>query len=399
VRVLVTTDSRFVKDPAGNIYSEVNPYIDYRFWARYLDVFSAVFVSGRVRQIDYVPDIPRANGENIEFISLPVWNSTWEILIRQVAIKKILRGALKDCAICLRAPTVVSVFAYDLLKHTSQPYGVEIVGDPRDALSGKSWSNLPWFAARWKSYFDLKHICRDAAATAYVTEETLQRRYPPRPNTYTTHFSSIILEDDAFATEHRTAFRAPFRLVHVGTMPSALYKGQDVLLRAFKIVREQFPQDVTLTLIGDGEKRVELGRLTSRLQLDRSVRFTGLLTEQEAVRSELSKADLFVFPSRQEGLPKALVEAMALGLPAIGTKVGGIPELISKECLIPPDDHVALANKIITLIQDESRMAHLSAQNMQRALDYHIEKIRMHRNEYYREVLEVSKKWQQNRLK
>ena len=68
----------------------------------------------------------------------------------------------------------------------------------------------------------------------------------------------------------------------------------------------------------------------------------------------LEDADLFVMPSRTEGLPRALLEAMAKGLPCVASRVGGIPELLSEEALVAPDDPAALAAAI-------ARFAHTPA--------------------------------------
>lgn len=73
-----------------------------------------------------------------------------------------------------------------------------------------------------------------------------------------------------------------------------------------------------------------------RLGVADRVTFVGTVPAGAAVRAHLDAADLVVVPSRTEGLPRALIEAMARGLPAVGTTVGGIPELLADVDLVPP---------------------------------------------------------------
>jgi glycosyltransferase involved in cell wall biosynthesis len=98
--------------------------------------------------------------------------------------------------------------------------------------------------------------------------------------------------------------------------------------------------------------------------------FRGHLTTPEAVRAELDQAHLFVLPSRQEGLPRAMIEAMARALPCLGSSVGGVPELLPAEDLVPPDDALALANKICEVLADPDRMARMSARNLEKSREY-----------------------------
>ena len=115
--------------------------------------------------------------------------------------------------------------------------------------------------------------------------------------------------------------------------------------------------------------------------------------------AQLDLADLFVLPSYQEGLPRAMVEAMARSLPCIGSTVGGIPELLQPEDMVPPGDAVALANKIREVVTDRDRMARMSARNLEKAKDYRNEVLQERRNEFYRYVREQTEAWLREKQK
>ena len=109
--------------------------------------------------------------------------------------------------------------------------------------------------------------------------------------------------------------------------------------------------------------------------------------------AQLERADLFVLPSHQEGLPRAMVEAMARALPCIGSTVGGIPELLPPEDMVPPGNVTALATKIRQVITDPDRMAQMSARNLQIATEYRDEILQKQRIEFYRYVREITETW------
>jgi len=129
-------------------------------------------------------------------------------------------------------------------------------------------------------------------------------------------------------------------------------KGLDVLIRAFAPIARD--RQAHLLLVGEGEQRKDLERLVGELGLQQSVRFLGPRTD---VPSLLRIADVFAFPSRTEGLPNALLEAMAAGCPIVTTDVPGCRDLITNEetgILVPLGDTSALTEAIDRLLRERA---------------------------------------------
>jgi len=139
----------------------------------------------------------------------------------------------------------------------------------------------------------------------------------------------------------------------------AVAAGRLVPIKAYEVLLEAIallpPDDRPLVLLaGDGPERPKLERVVEKRQLNAWVRFLGF---QSDMRIVLWAADVFVHPSRSEGLGVVLLEAMAARLPVIATGVGGIPEVVREGetgLLVPPDNPESLAKAIQRLKQDEA---------------------------------------------
>jgi glycosyltransferase involved in cell wall biosynthesis len=145
------------------------------------------------------------------------------------------------------------------------------------------------------------------------------------------------------------------------------------LLRAAVAVRAAVP-DVRFLLIGQGPLEPETRRLAAELGLDGTVIFAGFRSDAQRLAATV---DVFTLSSTYEGLPIALIEAMALGRPCVATSVGGIPEVIgdgAQGVLVPPRDPDALAGGLVRLLADPGLRATMGAAARERALDFDIRK-------------------------
>lgn len=155
--------------------------------------------------------------------------------------------------------------------------------------------------------------------------------------------------DPRFARQPRDS--KPLRLLFLGQLGER--KGTPVLLRALAMPSLR-SGDWSLVLAGDGEVE-EMRKLAVELGISERCTFTGWVDRMDAERL-LSNSDIFVLPSRAEGLPVAILEAMSYGLAIVTTPVGAIAEAITDRetgLLIPPEDDTALANALVELLEQQ----------------------------------------------
>lgn len=173
-------------------------------------------------------------------------------------------------------------------------------------------------------------------------------------------------------------------LVYVGRLERL--KGLDVLLRAVAEVREAMP--VRALLIGEGSQRGYLQALAKHLGIAESVTFAGA---QANPFRFMSRSAALVLPSRSEGMPNVLLEAMACGCAVIASDIrGGITrELLQQgRCgvLVPPGDPAALAGAIAQLLQDASRRESLRTRGLERVTEFDLPRVMSRTQEVLREI-------------
>ncbi|SCG78673.1 glycosyltransferase [Micromonospora humi] len=384
MRVVVTAEARYSRTPDGSVWTVDGPA--YGFWTRYLSAFDEVRLVARVQDVDGAgAGASRVDGPQVEVWQVPYYVGLREYLtVRRAAVRSMVDAAGPSDAVILRVPSLIGTLLARQREQRALPYALEVVGDPA-AVFAPGVVRHPlrpllrhWYTSR------MQHQCRQASAVSYVTERALQDRYPTRPGTPVSAYSSIYLPSEAYVSHARPARPPASRpaLVSVGAL-SRPYKGIDVLLHAVALLARD-GTEVEVTHLGDGPLRPRLQHLAQRLGVSDHVHFPGASPSGLPVRRQLDAADLFVLPSRTEGLPRALIEAMARALPAVASRVGGIPELLEPEDLVPPDDPAALAGRIRSMLNDPTGMAAASARNLTRARDFATDILTPRRDEFYR---------------
>jgi glycosyltransferase involved in cell wall biosynthesis len=398
VRLLITFEGHVSRGSTGEIYAD-GP-ARYASWSNYLEVFDEVLILARAGTNQITSgEAARADGPSVSFCALPDYHGPWEYLQNLPELRRRVREAVARCdAFILRVPGLVGRLAWQELRRLGKAYALEVVGDPWDALGSGTWPNIfrPMFrrvAAR-----NLKEICAGAMAVHYVTHDVLQRRYPPAKDAYAVGFSDALM-DFAFVTpeiiEKRYCrieelagtggdSRGAIRIGFIGSL-ARMYKGPDVLLRAAALCRSR-GLNFEVTMVGAGRHTPEVQALARRLGMEGQTRLAGQLPSGQPIFDFLDSVDLFVMPSRAEGLPRALLEAMARGCPCIGSNVGGIPELLAEADLVPPNDPAVLAEKILEVAGDPERLKSMAQRNLEKARQFSPELLKEVRRDFFRYV-------------
>lgn len=384
MKVIITLEQRFIRTPDGRIWTQGQ--FPYSFYLQYLEVFKEVSVIARVLNVKNLPSgMLQANGENVSFIPLPCYIGPLRFLFNFWKIRRIIKKSVnKEDAFILRISSNIASQLESILRKQGQPYGVEFVGDPDSGFSPGTMKHLLRPLFRWIFIRQANRQCENAVATSYVTQEYLQRKYPC-PN-FSIGVSDVHLTKEDFILEPRIymPFFSSLKIVNVGSFEQ-LYKGQDLLIEALNICIKK-GLDITLYLVGDGKNRKLMERKVQDLHLNDRVIFLGQLPDAKDVQEVLDKCDLFVLPSRAEGLPRSIIEAMARGLPCIGTNIGGIPELISSEFLVPTNDARALALKIEEILYSPFKTSKASEENLEKAKEYTMEVLSDKRRQFYQYI-------------
>ncbi len=143
-----------------------------------------------------------------------------------------------------------------------------------------------------------------------------------------------------------------YDILFVGRLTKA--KGVDILLKAIAILKDRFNKKVKVAIVGSGPLRADLINLSKRLKLDKEIDFLGI---RKDIENLMKTSSIFILPSRWEGLPMVILEAMSYKMPIIATDVGGISEVIEDKkegILVHPENKEVLAVNIKILLEDKN---------------------------------------------
>jgi glycosyltransferase involved in cell wall biosynthesis len=332
----------------------------------------------------------RIDGEGVRVAPIPEPHSFWDIvLLLPTIVRKIVHYSRQCDRYMVRLPGPTGTIVGLVLNFIGKPYGVEFVGHASESfIQSRSHLLLRRFYG-FAGHIVTRFLVRRAYCVGYRSEY-LRRLYPNRLRSREWVFSGAQLDEQAIGKPRaaESFISTPFKIIFIGRLQAE--KGLMVLLHAFKLLCEKTDRETELIFVGDGNERGRIEEEATRLGVRGKVRLTGRIPRGPQLFSLFDESHLFVLPSLTEGMPRSLIEAMARGLPSLGSAVGGIPELLQQEYLFEPGNPKAIAEKILPLVANPDKLAAMSAENFEASKNHWKERLDRIKQGFWNQVVEVS---------
>ena len=236
-------------------------------------------------------------------------------------------------------------------------------------------------------YWLTKYLIKKAHSVLYVTQSFLQSRYPTK-TPLNIGCSDVDIEIISNTLENRLEkLKVNKKYIKIGTIGSleATYKGYDTVIKALSLLKKRNKFDFKLELVGGGAS-THIDKLLSKSIVKDHVTIKGTLSHPTGIFDWLDNIDIYLHPSRTEGLPRSLVEAMSRGCACIGSNVGGIPELIAPQYLHEKNDINKLSKLIEKLFNTEERKKNI-LKNFENASNYDKKILNTKRFDFYMKAI------------
>ncbi len=343
----------------------------YSMLKRYISVFSKVTVLARKSEVERTPDMLLSSGEGVSFVFLESISTLGSFFgLRQRHKKTIEKLAMDHDAVIVRLPGEFGLLAASVARKINKKCLIEVVGCAWDVM----WNYGGFTSKIYAPYFFLKtkNSIRKSNVTIYVTKSFLQGRYPSSKDAVTINIADVELADtdEKIVLQRVQKIESMNEKILFGTMGflSVEYKGIGVALQILGRLADMHP-NFEYHILGEGDP-AKYKAAAKRLGVAEKVFFDSALPGGRAVFDWLDGIDIYLQPSIAEGLSRALLEAMSRGCPAVGSSVGGIPELLDEDMIFDHNDIQRFLEIIESLIRDKSLMVEVSKDNFNKAKKY-----------------------------
>ncbi len=333
--------------------------------------------------------LSRITSKCFTFVAIPEFKTIKTYFSNKPQVKKIIYETVgRNDVLVVRMPSASGIIAIQAARKLNKPYLVEMVACTFDAYWNYGWKGK--LIAHYR-FWKTKRIIKNCTYVTYVTRDFLQNRYPTRGES--TYFSDVellpsneVVLDDRISKIQNRILGQPLILGTVAAIDVS-YKGQVSVIKALGLLKRKGIL-FHYYLVGQGDPK-RLMDIVERENIIDQVRILGPLKHEE-IFDFLKKIDVYIQPSKLEGLPRALVEAMSLGLPCLGSNVGGIPELLDENCLFTANDISNIKTKLESIQSDWMKMQ--SKRNFEIAKEYEKLKLENKRQTFYNYFLQEIKK-------
>jgi glycosyltransferase involved in cell wall biosynthesis len=322
------------------------------------------------------------NHPAFQFVEVPNFKSLRSILNKNIA-SSIIHDAVKNHdVIIVRLPSANGVIAKLIAEKLGKPVLVEVVACVFDALWNYDWRGkiISYF-----KYLKYKTLIRDSSHVIYVTNQFLQSRYPTTGISIGISDVELNTQDDNILVNRCAKIKRISPNVVLGTIASidVPYKGQANVIKAIYNLKNQGKVNFIYKLVGQGNPN-KLQKLINRLGLNDQIQIIGAIPHKE-VFDFLDSIDIYIQPSKVEGMPRAVIEAMSRACPILASNIGGHPELLQSNSLYKADNISQLVNKLLSF--KVSTLTEWAQFNYLKSFDFKSSILLKKRNDFYNDFL------------
>ena len=385
---------KVAKDTKGQLYTGTS--FSQEIFDRYLEHFDHIILLMRRAHVDPSDKetLQRMNlltDNRIKIVFLPDTMDSVKGFLNPGSRKKIrnILGKYVGAghAVILRTHSYYSYVAARICVREKIPYLAEAVGCPWDSLSHHS---LKGRLLAPSAFMQMRYCMQHASYALYVTNRFLQKRYPTSGISAAVSDVELLPLDQEILKKRLEKIESfkkkPDRKLRIGTSGSVqvAYKGQRFVFLALARLKEKGICHYEYHLAGDGNSDA-LRNLAKKLGIDDIVFFEGMMPHSQ-IYGWLDQLDLYIQPSEQEGLSRALVEAMSRALPCFASDAGGNPELLEASCIHKCGAVREIERALETLTCGD--MAEMAGRNYSKALEYQKDLLQKKRREFLAQFAE-----------
>lgn len=355
------------------VYTEIKRY-------RFLGDKMTVFM--KYAKTDKPVGIKRDPNDGIDIVFVKKINTLKSKFLYEKENERKIKEAVMNSDLCIcHLPNDFSYQTIKYAKKYGKPYVNVVVGCPWDSLWNYDWRGKLLAPFAW---LQLRQAQAKATHSIYVTKDFLQKRYPTKGKQLGASDVDIIPASSDVMKK---------RLARIASMPAEKheyslctlaainpYKGQRYVIQAIARLN-LLGYRYIYHVIGGGDQ-TQLRDLAKQLGIEQQVVFYGRV-HHDMVFDILEKMDIYIQPSKQEGLPRAMVEAMSRGCVPMGSHIAGIPELVESKFLFPKGDVKSIV-KILSGINKEI-LATSSQSAYIRSLEYDSQKLQKQYHDFLEE--------------
>lgn len=291
---------------------------------------------------------------------------------------EIKKSILKSDGVIALLPSFIGLITIFYAKKYKKKYLIELQGCPWDVLKnlglkGKVIAPL--------LYLLTKIAVNDTKFCLYVTNQFLQNRYKTKGKSI--GVSDVVIYKNSYDILKKRINKikkiSPKDKIIIGTLGSieAPYKGHEYIIKILKEIGMKYEYQI----VGPGNSN-ELEKKIYKNKVQNQVKIIGTLPHTQ-IFDWLDEIDIYIQPSKTEGLPRALVEAMSRGCFCLGSDIGGIPELLDKDCLFKVGDIAEIREKILNI--SKNNLYEQAKRNWEKSKEFSTEILSKKRNDFYKE--------------